>query len=178
MLIFFINHCSCQGHSFLELLWKFPFIHKDLTYRSLFQTDLPWHMFFELHLKYIHWEPLIFFWEHFILVWILYAISTICSKNINIRIKLLVKEKHVDSSLNDLYPGYWLPSHGNVCCFKVSVLSPLEWEHQTLSCFGFSAYFYITQMCSPLIMWSKSNHIAAFALAMLGIFLYSYPQLN
>jgi hypothetical protein len=33
-----------------------------------------------------------------------------------------------------------------------------------LSCFGFSTYFYITHTCSPLVMWSQSNHIAAFAL--------------
>jgi hypothetical protein len=33
-----------------------------------------------------------------------------------------------------------------------------------LSCFEFSTYFYITQICSPLVMWSQSNHIAAFAL--------------
>jgi hypothetical protein len=57
---------------------------------------------------------------------------------------------HVDSSLTDLYPDYWSPSHDNLCCFKVSVLVPPEWGHQMLSCFGFSTYFYITQMCSPL----------------------------
>jgi hypothetical protein len=71
---------------------------------------------------------------------------------------------HVDSSLTDLYPGYWSPSYDNLCCFKVSVLASLEWGHQTFSCFGFYTYFYITHMCSPLIMWSQSNHIAAFAL--------------
>jgi hypothetical protein len=71
---------------------------------------------------------------------------------------------HVDSSLTDLYPGYWSPSHDNLCCFKVSVLVPLKQGHQTLLCFGFSAYFYITQMCSPLVMWSQSKHIAVFAL--------------
>jgi hypothetical protein len=77
---------------------------------------------------------------------------------------------HVDSLLTDLYPGYWSPSHDNLCCFKVSILVPLEWGHQTLSCFGFSAYFYITQICSPLIMWSKSNHIAAFALDLKSVY--------
>jgi hypothetical protein len=70
----------------------------------------------------------------------------------------------VDSSLIDLYPGYWSPSHDNFCCFKVSVLAPLEWGHQMLSGFGFSTYFYITEMCFPLIMWSKSNHSAVFSL--------------
>jgi hypothetical protein len=71
---------------------------------------------------------------------------------------------HVDSSLTDLYTGYWSPSHDNLCHFRVSVLVPLECGHQTLSCFGFSTYSYISHMCSPLVMWSKSNHTAAFAL--------------
>jgi hypothetical protein len=71
---------------------------------------------------------------------------------------------HVSSSLTDLYTAYWSPSHVNFCRFKVSVLVPLEWGHQTLSCFGFYTCSYISCMCSPLAMWSKSNHIAAFAL--------------
>jgi hypothetical protein len=33
-----------------------------------------------------------------------------------------------------------------------------------LSCFGFSTYSYISHMCFPLVMWSRFNHIAAFAL--------------
>jgi hypothetical protein len=71
---------------------------------------------------------------------------------------------HVDSSLIDLYPGYWSPSHDNLCCFRVSVLAPLEWGHKMLSCFGFSTYFWITHMLSPLVMWPQSKHIATFAL--------------
>jgi hypothetical protein len=71
---------------------------------------------------------------------------------------------HVNSSLTDLYIGYWSPSHDNLCDFKVSVLAPLESGHEMLSYFGFSTYSYISRMCSPLVMWSKSNHIAAFAL--------------
>jgi hypothetical protein len=71
---------------------------------------------------------------------------------------------YVDSSLTDLYTGSWSPSHDNLCRFKVSVLAPLEWGHQTHSCFVFSAYSYISRVCSPFVMWSKSNHIAAFAL--------------
>jgi hypothetical protein len=47
---------------------------------------------------------------------------------------------------------------------KVSVLVPLEWGYQTLSCSGFSTYSYISHICDPLVMSSKSNHIAAFAL--------------
>jgi hypothetical protein len=46
----------------------------------------------------------------------------------------------VDSSLTDLCTGSWSPSHVNLYCFKVSVLVPLEWEHQTLSYFGFLTY--------------------------------------
>jgi hypothetical protein len=34
----------------------------------------------------------------------------------------------VDSSLTDLYTGYWSPSHDNLCCFKVSVLVPLNFH--------------------------------------------------
>jgi hypothetical protein len=70
----------------------------------------------------------------------------------------------VDSSLTDLYTGSWSPSHVDLCCFKGSVLVPLEWRHQTLSYFGFSTYSHISHMCSPIVMWPKSNHIAAFAL--------------
>jgi hypothetical protein len=44
---------------------------------------------------------------------------------------------HVDSSLTDLYPGYWSPSHDNLCCFKVSVLSPPEWGHKCFHVLGF-----------------------------------------
>jgi hypothetical protein len=70
----------------------------------------------------------------------------------------------IDSSLTDLYPVSWSPSHVDLCRFKVFVLVPLEWGLQTLSCFGFSTYSYISRMCSPLVMWSMSNHIAPFAL--------------
>jgi hypothetical protein len=66
---------------------------------------------------------------------------------------------HVDSTLTDLYIGFWSPAHDNLCLFKVSVLVPLEWGHQTLSCFGFSIYSYISCLCSPFVMWPKSNHI-------------------
>jgi hypothetical protein len=71
---------------------------------------------------------------------------------------------HVDSSLTDLYTGYRSPSHVNLCHLKVSVLIPLEWGHQLLSYFGFSTYFHTTCMCSFLVMWSTSKHIATFAL--------------
>jgi hypothetical protein len=51
-----------------------------------------------------------------------------------------------------------------ILIFKVSVLVPVQWGHQTLSCFGFPTYPHTSCMCSPLSMWPKSNHIAAFAL--------------
>jgi hypothetical protein len=44
---------------------------------------------------------------------------------------------HVDSSLTDLYPGYWSPSHDNLCWFSVSVLAPLEWDIKRFHVFGF-----------------------------------------
>jgi hypothetical protein len=63
----------------------------------------------------------------------------------------------VDSSLTDLYTGFWSPSHVDLCCFKVSVFVPLKWRHQMLSCFGFSTYRHISCMCSPLVIWPKSS---------------------
>jgi hypothetical protein len=44
----------------------------------------------------------------------------------------------------------WFPSHIDLCLFKVSVLVPLEWGHQTLSCFGFSAYPHTSHVCSQV----------------------------
>jgi hypothetical protein len=70
----------------------------------------------------------------------------------------------VDSSLTDLYTGSWCPSHVELCHFKVSVLVPLMWGHQMLSCFGFSTYPHSSHMSFPLAMWPKSNNIAVFAL--------------
>jgi hypothetical protein len=70
----------------------------------------------------------------------------------------------VDSSLTDLYTGSWAPSRVDLCQFKVSVLVPLEWGNQTLSCFGFSTYHHTSYICSCLVRWPKSNHIAVFSL--------------
>jgi hypothetical protein len=52
---------------------------------------------------------------------------------------------HVDSTLTDLYTGSWSPSHDNFCHFKVSALVPLDWGHQTFSCFRFYTYSYFWQ---------------------------------
>jgi hypothetical protein len=59
-----------------------------------------------------------------------------------------------------LYTGSWSPSHVDLCHFRVSVSVPLEWGHQMCSCFGFSIYPHTSRMCSPLVMWPKSNSIA------------------
>jgi hypothetical protein len=72
----------------------------------------------------------------------------------------------VDSSLTDLYTASWAPSHVDLCHIKVSVLVPLEWVHQMLSGFGFFTYPHTSHMCSPIVMWPKSNNIAAFALVL------------
>jgi hypothetical protein len=70
----------------------------------------------------------------------------------------------VDSSLPDLFTSSQSPSHIDLCCVKVSVLVPLQWAHQTLSCFWFPKNPHISRMCSPLVMWSKSKNTAVFAL--------------
>jgi hypothetical protein len=70
----------------------------------------------------------------------------------------------VDSSLTDLFTSAWSPSLIDLCHFKVSVLVPLEWGHQTLSYFGFLTYPHTSCMYSLLIMRPKSNHITAFSL--------------
>jgi hypothetical protein len=77
---------------------------------------------------------------------------------------------HVDSTLNDLYIGSWSLGHDNLCHFKVSVLVPLEGGYQMLSCFWFLTYSYTFGMCSPLVLCSKSNHIAAFSLDLKSIY--------
>jgi hypothetical protein len=44
----------------------------------------------------------------------------------------------------------WSSSRVDLCHFKVSVLIPVEWEYQMLSCFGFSTYSHTSRVCSPL----------------------------
>jgi hypothetical protein len=70
----------------------------------------------------------------------------------------------IDSSLPDLFASSWSPSQIDLCHFTVSVLVPLQRGHQTLSCFGFPTYPHSSHMCSPLVMWPKSNNIAVFSL--------------
>jgi hypothetical protein len=55
-------------------------------------------------------------------------------------------------------------SHIDLCRFKVTVLAPLQWGHQTLSSFGFPTFPYSSCMCSPLSIWLMSNNITAFVL--------------
>jgi hypothetical protein len=39
----------------------------------------------------------------------------------------------IDSSLSDLFTTSWSPSQIDLCHFKVTLLAPLQWGHQTLS---------------------------------------------
>jgi hypothetical protein len=43
----------------------------------------------------------------------------------------------VDSSLTDLYTGFWSPSRVDLCRFKVSVLVTLEWDIKHFHVLGF-----------------------------------------
>jgi hypothetical protein len=70
----------------------------------------------------------------------------------------------IDSSLPDLFTSSWSPSHIDLCRLKVSVLAPLQWGHQTFSCFGFPTYPRSSRMCSPLVRWLNSNNVAVFVL--------------
>jgi hypothetical protein len=76
----------------------------------------------------------------------------------------------IDSSLSDPFTASWSPSHIDFCHFKVTVLAPLQWGHQTLSSFGFPTYPHSSCMCSPPSMWPNSNNTAAFDLELLIIF--------
>jgi hypothetical protein len=67
----------------------------------------------------------------------------------------------IHSPLPDLFTTSRSPSHIDLCHFKVTVLAPLQWGHQTLSSFGFPTYPHSSLMCSPLSAWPKSKHIAA-----------------
>jgi hypothetical protein len=62
-----------------------------------------------------------------------------------------------DSSLSDLFTISWSPSHIELCHFKVTVLAPRQWGHQTLSSFPFPTYPHTSCMCSPITMWPKSK---------------------
>jgi hypothetical protein len=59
----------------------------------------------------------------------------------------------IDSPLPDLFTTSWSPSHRGLCHFKVTILTPLQWAHQTLSSFGLPTFPYSSCMCSPLNMW-------------------------
>jgi hypothetical protein len=64
------------------------------------------------------------------------------------------------------YDPCWFNSNWSLHWFLIHCswqpVVPLEWGHQMLSCFEFSTHSYISHMCSPLVLWSKSKHIAAF----------------
>jgi hypothetical protein len=80
----------------------------------------------------------------------------------------------VDSSLTDLLTSSWSPSHIGFCYFKVSVLVPLQWGYQMLSCFGFLTYPHTSHMCSAFSIWPKFNHIAVFALGLKSAYKREY----
>jgi hypothetical protein len=70
----------------------------------------------------------------------------------------------------DLFTASRSPSHSDLCRFKVSVLGPLEWGHQTLSCFGFPTFPHSSYVCSLLVLWPECNHTAAFALDLMSTY--------
>jgi hypothetical protein len=71
-----------------------------------------------------------------------------------------------DSSLPDLFTTSQSPSHSDLCSFKVTLLTPLQWAHQTILSFRFLTSPYFSCMCSPLRVWPKSNNITAFVLGL------------
>jgi hypothetical protein len=76
----------------------------------------------------------------------------------------VLQPKLVHREEPDLFTASRSPSQSDLCHFKVTVLAPLHWAHQTLSSFGFPTFPYSSCMCSPLSMWPKSNCITAFVL--------------
>jgi hypothetical protein len=72
----------------------------------------------------------------------------------------------IDTSLPNLFTTYQLPSHSDLCHFKVDILAPLQWGHQTLSNFWFPIFPYSSCMCSPLSMCPMSNNITVFILGL------------
>jgi hypothetical protein len=66
-----------------------------------------------------------------------------------------------------LYQTSWLlpgHHHSGLCKFKITILAPVQWAHQTLSSFGFPTFPDSSCMCSPLSVWPKSNNITVFVL--------------
>jgi hypothetical protein len=72
----------------------------------------------------------------------------------------------IDSSLPDLFTTSQSPSHSDLCHFKITLFTPLQWAHQTLSSFGFPTFPYPSCMCSPLSVWPVSNNITACVLGL------------
>jgi hypothetical protein len=67
----------------------------------------------------------------------------------------------IGSSVPDLFTTSRSPSQSDLCQFKITLFTPLQWAHQTLSSFRFPTFPYSSCMCSPLSMWPMSN-ITAF----------------
>jgi hypothetical protein len=56
--------------------------------------------------------------------------------------------KCIDSSLPDITTT-GSPSHIDLCCFKVTILVPLQWGHQTLKCWVSYLSPFLPYMLSP-----------------------------
>jgi hypothetical protein len=72
----------------------------------------------------------------------------------------------IGSTLPYLFTTSWSSSHSGLCQFKIALLAPLQWAHQTLSSFRFPIFPYSSCMCSPLSVWPTSNNIIEFVLGL------------
>jgi hypothetical protein len=79
---------------------------------------------------------------------------------------MYVYVNQIGSSLPKLFTTSWSPSHIDLCHFKVTILIPLQWTHQTLSSFGFPTFPYSCSTYSALSMPPMSNIITAFVLGL------------
>jgi hypothetical protein len=72
----------------------------------------------------------------------------------------------IGSSLPDLFTTSLSFSHSGLCQFKITILAPLGWAHQTLSSFRFPTLPYSSCMHSSLNVWPMSNNITTFVLGL------------
>jgi hypothetical protein len=85
----------------------------------------------------------------FLLVWDMDSYR----ETLNIASMHLYITTRIGSSLPDLFTTSWSPSQSDLCHFKVSILTPLQCTHQTLSSFGFPTF-----PCSSCMCFSLSVH--------------------
>jgi hypothetical protein len=72
-----------------------------------------------------------------------------------------------------------LPGHLRIvtsCQFKITLFTPLQWAHQTLSCFEFPTIPYSSCMCSPLSVWPMSNYIYKASWSLPSMTSCAHPQ--